>query len=360
MGSRLRLHPQWLALLILLVLVLWMASGGPPVSSRHEAPARAPVTEAGRMRVKVLESIARPIAREVQVQGQVEPLRSVLLKAQTSGQVVDLPVARGQRVKAGELLVQLSAEERPARLAQAEAQLRQAQHALNAAQALQRQALQSESRLLELEAELAAAEAARESARLELAHTRIAAPFDAILDLRPVEQGDFVDRADPVATLVDVQTLLVTGQVPQQRLGELRLGQPAQVRLLDERTLPGTLGYIATRGEAGTRSYRVEVRVPNPGWERLSGHSATLRLPVAEVMAHFVSPSLLSLDQTGQLEIKAVDAQQRVRSLPVQVVKADATGVWLQGLPERVRLISLGQGFVTAGERVEPVPEPPR
>jgi len=194
-------------------------------------------------------------------------------------------------------------------------------------------------------------------ARQDLTHTLITAPFDAILDLRSVELGDFVDRGDPVATLADVHILLVTGQVPQQQLGELRLGQPAQAQLLDGPALSGTLSYIATEGEPGTRSYRVEIQVANPDWQRLAGRSATLRLPVEQVMAHFVSPSLLSLDKNGQLEVKTVNDQQLVQSYPVQIVRASASGVWLQGLPERVRLVSLGQGFVVAGERVEPVVE---
>ncbi len=354
-------RPLWLALLILILVILWMISGGAPITAQRDAPAPEAVateTDGGPMRVSVVTSVATPISREVRLQGQVEPGRHVQLKAQTSGRVVGLPVARGQPVAEGALLVQLSTEERPARLAQAEAELRQIRHALNAAQTLRKRDLQSQSRLLELQAQFAAAEAARESARLDLAHSRISAPFAGILDLRPLELGDFVERGDPVATLVDVQTLLVTAQVPQSQLGELRLGQAAQVQLAQGLSLAGTLTYIATQGEAGTRSFRVEVQVANPEGRRLAGRSATLVLPIETVMAHAVSPALLSLGNRGQLEIKGVDAQQRVQAYPVQMVRASADGIWLQGLPERVQLISLGQGFVAPGERVEPVMAP--
>ena len=92
-----------------------------------------------------------------------------------------------------------------------------------------------------------------------------------------------------------------------------------------------------------------------PG-DSAAGVSAEIRLSVERVPAHQVSPSVLALADDGTLGVKMVDEQDRVVFAPVQIAKADQNDVWLTGLPEEVRLIVVGQGFVTDGAKVRPVP----
>ena len=81
-------------------------------------------------------------------------------------------------------------------------------------------------------------------------------------------------------------------------------------------------------------------------------------------MVHRVSPAILSLRDTGEIGVKAVDDDGRVRFLPARIVDSDNDGVWLAGLPETLLAITVGQEFVTEGQRVraidtrtlEPVP----
>ena len=85
--------------------------------------------------------------------------------------------------------------------------------------------------------------------------------------------------------------------------------------------------------------------------------TAPMRLPLERVPAHKVSSALLVLDDAGRMGVRAVDAGGVVRFHPAMVVRSEAEAVWLAGLPERLRLITVGQGFVTAGQVVTPVPE---
>ena len=72
-------------------------------------------------------------------------------------------------------------------------------------------------------------------------------------------------------------------------------------------------------------------------------------------MAHFVTPALLSLADDGAIGLKTVDERNRVRFRPVDIIKDTPDGVWLGGLPAEVRVITVGQDFVSAGQEVAPV-----
>ncbi len=85
------------------------------------------------------------------------------------------------------------------------------------------------------------------------------------------------------------------------------------------------------------------------------------------VEAHLVSPAILALGDDGRLGVKTVEAENTVAFHPVEVVQAEAQGVWVRGLPDEARIVTLGQGFVRQGETVrvaeaeaDALPEGPR
>ncbi len=84
--------------------------------------------------------------------------------------------------------------------------------------------------------------------------------------------------------------------------------------------------------------------------------TAELRLPAAERPAHRLSPAALTLSDAGAVGVKTVDADGRVRFREVEILADEPQGVWVAGLPETVTLITVGQEFVTEGQRVRPVP----
>ena len=118
-----------------------------------------------------------------------------------------------------------------------------------------------------------------------------------------------------------------------------------------------TLWSAPATGYPSTRTFRVELEVPNPDGRFAAGTSAELVIEDEPVPAHRVSSALLALDDAGTIGVKAVDDEGVVTFHPARVVRAEADAVWLTGLPERLRLITVGQGFVRPGDRVEVVPE---
>jgi multidrug efflux system membrane fusion protein len=121
--------------------------------------------------------------------------------------------------------------------------------------------------------------------------------------------------------------------------------------------MSGKLRFIATKADPLTRTFRVELRVPNTKRLLRDGLTAELCIAVETVSAHFVSPALLTLDDGGVIGLKTVNAEGVVEFHPVRIFSAGATGVWLAGLPENVRAITVGQEFVRPGERVTAVAE---
>ena len=216
--------------------------------------------------------------------------------------------------------------------------------------------LQAENRLKAVEAALAAARADLKRAGLELDYTGIKAPFGGVPEACYVELGSHVEQGDRVALLVDESVVKATGRVSQQSVGKLSLGQPVKLRLLDGREAEGQVTYISRVCDAETHSFRVEAEVPNPDGLLSAGVSTELRIAVGRSSAHFLSPAVLSLDDIGSLGIKSVNDDRMVHFYPIDLVRTEADGVWVSGLPEQVRVITQSQGFVNAGEPVIPVP----
>lgn len=347
----------YLSLALLAAVVIWMLSGA-FAKMPDQAPVEEPKKISQKMQVSVLDVKAEEITREIVIQGELAPLRQVEISAQTTSRVVELPVDKGEKVDADALLIQLAEEDRAAQLRRAEAEVLNQKLEVAGARKLKQKGLQAENRVKAAEAELAAAEADLKKARLELDYTRIKAPFGGVVEARYVELGSHLERGDRVVLLVDESALKAVGRVSQQSAGKLRLGQQIKVRLLDGREAQGLVTYISRVGDTETHSFRVEAEVPNPQGVLNAGTSAELRIAINQEAAHFLSPAVFALDDSGVVGVKSVNDEDIVRFYPIELVRSEAAGVWVSGLPEQVRVITQGQGFVNAGEAVIPVPMP--
>lgn len=345
-----------LALLLVVIFLIWLFSGE-TLQSLDEAPEpSAAVVEP--VSVAVTLSEARPYARQVVLQGQLEPWQGVDLRARIDAVVEALPVARGGRVEQGDLLLRLSEDDRRTRLEQARAQLAYSESQLSAGQSLRRQGLNAETEVLRLKADVASARQAVRSAELALAYTRPLAPFAGVLDRLDVDPGDYLVSGQVWGRLVNTDLLRLRAQVPQQQVGQLSLGQSVEVTLLDRRTLTGVVSHIAREADSATRSYTVEVRVENPQQLRIAGASATARIKAGTVAAHRISTALLTLNDEGALGVLHLDGDDRVHFAPVELISTGTEGSWVGGLPDQIRLITLGGGFVSPGDQVRVYPEP--
>lgn len=335
-------------------VTLWLLSGLIGHNKNEVGAAVAPKSPQ-LTRVQTRISTAMAMQQSITVYGQSAPKRQVIVRAEVSGQVSEVVAGRGSVVKEGDVLLRLGKEDRPQRLAQAQAALKQREIEYQGARSLKNKGLQAERQLAESLTMLETARTELKRAQLDMQHLEVRAPFSGVLQNRGVEVGDYVSVGDPLAVVVELNPLVISADVSENEIGRLRTGMAASATLSNGISLAGSLTYIAPSADTSTRTYRIELEVDNPFPSQRGGMTATLHIPLETLPAHKVSPALLSLDDAGVLGLKSVDNSGIVRFHPVEILKSERDGLWLSGLPETVELITIGQGFVRAGEHVEAV-----
>lgn len=350
-----------LATVIAIGSVAWILSGQFASGSRTDGevtePGKTTAPVAEMASVRFVESVAEPYRSAVIISGRTAPVRQIELKAQIQGKVVELSAKDGDQVKKGDPIVRFDPEDREARRQMMKARIDQRAVEFNAADKLADKGFQAQTRRAEAFADLQEAKADLAMVEEEIRRLKIAVPFDAVLDDVHVELGDVVQSGDPVATLYDLDPILVVAQVAEQERVKLVVGQPGRATLLDGTELTGTIRYITAAADPDTRTFRVELEVPNPALTLELGITAGVVLPLPEVTAHKITAGVFTLNDDGQFGVMTVDASDTVRFNKVAVLDSDADWAYVTGLPDRVRLISVGQEFVTDGETVHAVPE---
>lgn len=344
----------WIALGIFAALLGYMLIGMVACSGGDaDATVVADTSGPPLMLVEAERRQAESIAREVVAPGRTEPSRMVRLRAETSGRVAAVPIAEGERVQEGDVLVELRQDDRPERLAQAEASVEQRRLEYEAALRLKERNLQAESGVAEALAALRAAEQALRAAALDLEDTKIRAPFDGVLQDRPVERGDFLNVGDTVALVLELDPLVIRADVTETQVLLLRKGEVAHAQLANGQQLDGVLRFVAPEADADSRTFRIEMLADNPDMRVPAGLSAEVLIETDPVEAYAVSPALIALNDAGQFGLKYVDEDNVVRFQEAELVKSEPDRLWLAGMPSTLRIITQGQGFVAEGERVE-------
>lgn len=351
------------ASLVVLALGLWMGSGEltgsqidtdqpqAPLLNRYE-PAQ-PTTDLNRVRVAVIAAEQR--TRQLVLRGRTESKRMVEVKAEIAGSVVSRPVERGMRVARGDVLCELAVDDREVALQEARAAFTTARIEHQGTVTLREQGLVSEVTIAGSQARKEAARAHLRRQELNLAKTRIVAPFAGVVEELHMNVGDYAVTGAPCATLIDLDPMLVRADVTEAEVDSLVTGQAVAGTSSVGRDLMGLVSFVGKQSDPLTRTYPVEITVDNPDYSIRSGLTVTLNIGVETVLAHQVAPSLLSLNDAGVMGIRTLDDSNRVVFSPVDILEDGPEGVWITGLDGTVSLITVGQEYVALGEIVEPV-----
>jgi len=342
-----------IALAAAALLSIWMLSGP---NQEPEQPIKAPVnqTEDPLFSVQVEQFTGQIITPELIINGATAPSRQVSVLAETTGTVKAIHAQEGELVKAGQVIIELDPRDKPQQLQEAQANLKQRKIEFEASRSLVERKLQQPTHLAESEARLAAAQARLRAIEIELAATRVTAPFTGVLESRQVELGAYVRNGDPIAQILDFNPFLIKGHVAEKDLLKLKVGHTAKGRTLDGQIHEGRIRYISSQSNRLSRTFAVELEIANPNEHQADGLTADIRVPLPPVSATFISPALLSLNESGVLGAKYVSDNQ-VHFAPVQLVKTEPLGAWVSGLPNPADVIVVGQSFVSPGDKVKPV-----
>lgn len=348
------MKPQYQASLgILAVVAIWLATGIFRIGA-HANPADGDKTVSATPVVRIAEMVAQPHDAVVTMRGRTEALHQVDVRAEVDGVVEALRVEKGDRVRKGDVLCQIKLNDRGARMAQASAQVAQNAKELDVARELYKDGFRSKTQMAQAEATFETAKASAAAARVALDNTRVRAPFDGIVDERYVNPGDYLSVGGKCAMVIAPEPFLAVGTVSEEEVGQIVAGGKAFVTLATGQTIEGKVRFVASHSDQTTRAFRIEVEVPNPDAKLRTGISADIHIPVQRMLAHKISPGILVLDDSGTVGVRIVTGGQ-ARFAPVKVISDGPDGMWVAGLPPRVAVITVGQEFVSNGERVKAV-----
>lgn len=373
------------------------AAGADQAQTQAETPVAAPQQDIRKVKVSVRRFEAQQVDSAVVLRGQTEAVRQVDVRAETSAVVFSAPLRKGAEVAQGDPLCVLDAgtrgaalqeakarlseaksrvPEAEARVEQARAQLEEAQINQNAASRLSQDGFASQTRVASSDAAVAtaraavssataglsaaqsgieAATAAVASAEKEIDRLTITAPFDGLLESDTAELGSLLQPGGLCATIIQLNPIKLVGFVPETEVNRVSLGAQAGARLAaGGNDVVGNVIFLSRSADPQTRTFRVEIEVPNPDLTIRDGQTAEIAIASAGVQAHLIPQSAMTLNDDGSLGVRMVDQEDTVSFAPVSIMRDTASGVWVTGLPATADVIVVGQEYVTAGVQVDP------
>tara|TARA_X000001036_G_scaffold81126_1_gene72950 strand:- start:3139 stop:4044 length:906 start_codon:yes stop_codon:yes gene_type:complete len=184
------------------------------------------------------------------------------------------------------------------------------------------------------------------------AYPKIVAPFSGYLETLRVEEGDFLNTGSVCAALIDPDPMLVVADIAEKDIAQVQLGSKASAKLISGRYISGEVTFIASSADKNTRTFRVEISVDNKDRTIRDGVSAEIYIKGKEEAAHKISPAILSLNDQGKLGVRTVTADNRVEFKEINILEDTNSGMWVSGLGEEARIITLGQEYVFQGQTV--------
>jgi len=286
---------------------------------------------------------------DAQAVGTLRSNQGIVLRPEVSGRIVKLGFGDGQRVKRGQLLVQLDDTLQQAQVRQAEAQAGIARSNLQRSRELVAQNFVSQSAVDQNAANLDVALAQVALAQAQLARMKVFAPFDSIAGIKLVNEGDYLKDGADIVNLDDVSSVWVDFRLPERFLSRIKPGQPVDITLdaLPGRQLKATVGALDSQLDANGRSVLVRSRLANPDGVLRGGMFARARLVFAVRESALVVPEEALVPQGSQqfiIKVLAGDkgpVSQRVEARIGQ--RANGKVELLAGVAEGDRVVLAGQ-----------------
>ena len=345
-----RMKPQYLFVIVALAIVAIYFIVSSLFAGKETVAAAKPAPSLPSVQAVLTPETIRPY--DVVLRGRTESARTVVVRSETAGVVAQAPALEGSAVRKGDVLCRLAVDARQAGLDQAKAQFRSMQLQKQANVELAAKGYRSQTQVLDMQAKLDGAQATVRQAEITLNQVNIRAPFAGVFDKRDAEVGTYLSPGQPCGTVIELNPLLVVGDVPETEASKLKVGAPARAKLVSGQMLNGRIRYVAQDADPQTRTYHVEVAVANPRLDVRSGLSAEVHIGAGAGPAHLVPVSSLVLDSGGRQGVRHALAGDRVAFAPVTIIEETPGGVWVTGLSGPVRLITVGQSYVADGQKV--------
>jgi membrane fusion protein (multidrug efflux system) len=305
--------------------------------------------QGGPAAVEVGRAEALTLTDDVQAVGSLKAAQGVMLRPEVSGRIAKLGFIEGQRVRRGQLLVQLDDTLQQAQLKQAEASASIARTNLQRSRELLGQGFVSQSAVDQNAAALQVAEAQVALAQAQLQRMKVIAPFDGTAGLKLVDMGDYVKDGADIVNIEDLSSLTVQFALPERYIDRLRSGQAVEVALdaLPGRSFKGRVTAVDSLVDPNGRALQVVAAVANPGALLKPGMFARPRVVFAVREGAVVVPEE-ALVPVGarQFLFKIVDGADGKKVSQRLEAKI---GIRMPGKVEILEGVKPGDALVTAG-----------
>jgi RND family efflux transporter MFP subunit len=324
--------------------------------AKHPASESAAAAALPPAKVRLATVRAETVAPLTEVTGTVRPVQRAQLAAKVMGAIEEFPVALGQRVRAGDLLVKISAGEINARLAQAQSQLNAARRDLDRERDLLAKGASTADLVRGLEDRFAGAQAMVREAEVMLGYATIRAPFAGVVARKLAHAGDLAAPGLPLLELEGTADFQVEAAVPDSLAAKLAPGAAFAVEIPATGTaFTGALAELSSAADAQARSVLAKIAVPAAVTVR-SGEFARVLVPGAPERALLAPAAAVST--FGQMErvfVAGADNRAVLRLVKTGAGRGDRVEI-LAGLDDGERLVVSPPAGLREGQPLEVTP----
>ena len=190
------------------------------------------------------------------------------------------------------------------------------------------------------------AQAAVATAMEEVKRLKIRAPFSGYLETNTAELGSLMQPGSLCATIVDLSTIKLVGFVPENVVSQIKPGAPSKGITSAGQKVEGAVSFISKSADPATRTFRLEVTVPNSKEIISDGQTVEITVGSEGKSAHLLPASSLTLDTNGEMGVRVV-SKLKSKFKKVLILKDTTNGVWVSGLNEKENVIVVGQEYLT-------------
>ncbi|MEH6471519.1 MAG: efflux RND transporter periplasmic adaptor subunit [Halopseudomonas sp.] len=354
---------KWIAAMMLLALVLFGSVIGFDLFKKQkiaEFMANRPIPK---LPVEVVEVQMREWQPHIDAIGLIEPSQGVTLSTSVSGLVSAIHFTSGQKVKRGQLLVELDSAVEQANLVAAESRLPAVKSSFERNQQLYQRRSVSKKTLDDAQAEYHALMAEIESLRAVIARRQISAPFDGVTGLREVHLGVYLQPGDEITRLQSLKSMLIRFIVPQKNLSQLTIGMEVKIHTdaYPEHPFDGQISAIDSAVSRDSGVLHVQAKIPNSDELLRAGMYSSVEIMQPQIAEALVIPTrsihfslygeqVYVLVEKGQGEQRVLSVEQR--SIDV----AERQGPWSRiasGLSADEQVVTSGQVRLRNGAHVK-------
>lgn len=346
----------WMIVFFMLtfIAVMYVRIGGER-ERLAEARMAAMKEEVPSVRVITLTLVPRLLEDKINLPGLVEPFEELWVKSEVHGQVTRILVEEGQRVKKGQILVEIDDRDYRSNLVRIEAGYDLIKQEYNRIATLVKKKITSKNKLDEIEARLKDVTAQRRAAQLALSRTRVTSPINGRLnEIKPVE-GDLLSVSMKVAQILDVGNVKVTVGVPESDVSAFFDLDEANVIIeaLDNRRVKGKKLFLSYKPRSLARLYDLELLVPNPDNRILPGMFARVELVKKKYTDALVVPLYTVINQ-GDERFVFIENDGKAKRRPVELGILAGWQVQItSGLNADEKVIVVGHRLLSDGHSVK-------